>query len=67
MYSRVCMCFLPNRQISITGNAPYGNGIGIRTHTVRCPPWYCHFFLSIIVFHLATSLRYVRLMSPKRL
>jgi hypothetical protein len=27
-------CFLSNRQISVTGNTPYGTGIGIHTSTV---------------------------------
>ncbi len=58
-------CWLPYQEIYVTGNAPYGTGTGIRTSTVRCPSWYCpDFFLPIIVFRLATSLRYVRLMSP---
>ena len=60
-------CWLPYQEISITGNVPYGTGTGIHTSTVRCPSWYCPiFFSSIIIFHLATSLRHVHLMSPKR-
>ncbi len=34
-----CICWLPNRQISVTGNAPYSTGMGIRTSNVRCPSW----------------------------
>jgi hypothetical protein len=51
---------------SVTGNSHYGTGTGIHTSTVRCPSWYClNFFSPIIIFRLATSLRYVRLMSPE--
>jgi hypothetical protein len=64
--ARYRICWLPNQQISITGNAPYSTSIGIHTSIVRCPSWYYPFFLSIIIFHLATSLHYVCLMSPKR-
>ena len=64
---RIYMCWLPSRQIFVTNNAPYSTGIGICTSTVRCPSWYCPIFFSlIIIFHLATSLRYAHLMSPKR-
>ncbi len=49
------------QEIYVTSNAPYGIGTGIRTSTVRCPSWYVlsNFFLPIIVFRLATSLRYM--------
>ncbi len=59
------MCWLPNRQISVTHNAPYGTGDSIHTSTIRCPSGYCPSFLSIIIFCLATSLHYLHLTSPK--
>ncbi len=41
-----CICWLPYWEIYITGNAPYGTGMGTCTITVRCPPWYCPFFFT---------------------
>ncbi len=46
------ICLLPNWQISVTGNAPYDTGIGIRTSAVRCPSWYCPNFCFINHRHL---------------
>ncbi len=62
----IYICWLPNQRIPTTGNAPYSTGIGIRTSTVRCPYCYCpHFFLLIILFRLATSLRCCTLDEPQ--
>jgi hypothetical protein len=44
---KVRICWLPNRQISVTSNAPYGTGIGIRTSTIKCPSWYCPIFVFV--------------------
>jgi hypothetical protein len=43
---RLWICWLPYREISLAGNAPYGTGTGIRTSIVRCPSWYCPFFFT---------------------
>jgi hypothetical protein len=63
MISFVCMCWLQNREIYITGTAPYSTGTGYSTSTVRLQSWYCPtFFCRSIVFHFSVGLRYIRLM-----
>ena len=58
-----CICWLQNREIYITGTAPYSTGTGYSTSTVRLQSWYCPtFFCRSIVFHFSVGLRYIRLM-----
>ncbi len=57
------ICWLPNREIYITGTAPCSTGTGYSTSTVRLPSWYCPtFFCRSIMFHFSVSLRYVRVL-----
>ena len=59
------ICWLPNREIYITGTAPCSTGTGYSTSMVRLPSWYCPtFFCRSIVFHFSVTLRYIRLMFP---
>ena len=61
------ICWLQNREIYITGTAPYSTGTGYSTSTVRLQSWYCPtFFFRSIVFHFSDGLRYIRLMFPDR-
>ena len=38
------ICWLQNREIYITGTAPYSTGTGYSTSTVRLQSWYCPTF-----------------------
>jgi hypothetical protein len=69
LFYRLCrapimyICWLPNREIYITGTVPCSTGYS--TSTVRLPSWYCPtFFCRSIVFRFSVSLRYVHLMFP---
>jgi hypothetical protein len=57
------ICWLQNREIYITGTAPYSTGTGYSTSTVRLQSWYCPTcFCRSIVFHFSVGVRYIRLM-----
>ncbi len=54
------ICWLQNREIYITGTAPYSTGTGYSTSTVRLQSWYCPtFFFRSIVFHFSDGLGYL--------
>ena len=56
----IYICWLQNREIYITGTAPYSTGTGYSTSTVRLQSWYCPtFFFRSIVFHFSDGLRYL--------
>ncbi len=59
------ICWLPNREINITGTAPCSTGTGYSTNMVRLPSWYCptffadplcSIFLSVYATYVSCSL-----------
>jgi hypothetical protein len=66
-YDTLYICWLQNREIYISGTAPYSTGTGYSTSTVRLQSWYCPtLFCQSIVFHFSDGLHYICLMFPDR-
>ena len=63
------ICWLQNREIYITGTAPYSTGTGYSTSTVRLQFWYCPTFFvdPLCSIFLSVYATYVRWMFPDRL